>query len=233
MRAAHRYGDMPEMKSDTRDDRPPGSFVPTEDWIDAFEAQCTEKLMQCARRYAERRVRGLGRITDSIYARELVQDALTDTAIGVLYWDPSAKTLQRHIHDAIKTRTNHDHAHALKFPHEGLEVLNPDEESEILAEVDAVLLERAQVESDEPTEWAAERLARLRQIASGDRAVLRLLDAFAMNATSKADVMRIAGLSAVDYDNVRRRLRRLVVQLSNQSSRADISLPKETEHATR
>ena len=231
MRATHRYGDIPEMKSDTRDDRPPVSFVPTEDWIDAFEAQCTEKLMQRARRYAERRARGLGRTTDGVYAGELVQDALTDTAIGVLYWDPSAKTLQRHIHDAIKTRTNHDRAHALKFPHEGLEVLNPDGEAEILAEADAALLERAQIESDETTELAAERLARLRQLARTDRAVLRLLDAFAMNATSRADVMRIAGLSAVAYDNARRRLRRLVVQLSNQSSRVDISLPKETEHA--
>ncbi len=231
MRTTHRYGDIPEMKSDTRDDRPPGSFVPTEDWIDEFEAQCTEKLMQRARRYAERRARGLGRITDGVYARELVQDALTDTAIGVLYWDPSAKTLQRHIHDAIKTRTNHDRAHALKFPHEGLEVLNPDGESEVLAEVDAALLGRAEIESDETTELVAERLARLRQLASGDRAVLRLLDAFTVNASSKADVMRIAGLSAVAYDNARRRLRRLVVQLSNQSSRTDISLPKETEHA--
>ena len=220
------------MKSDTREDRPLASFVPTEDWIDAFEAQCTEKLMQRARRYAARRARGLGGITDGDHAGELVQDALTDTATGVLYWDPSEKTLQAHIRDAIKTRTNHDRAHALKFPHEGLEVLNPDGEAEILAEADAALLERGQMESDEPTELAAERLARLRQLASGDRAVLQLLGAFAMNATSKANVMRIAGLSAVAYDNARRRLRRLVVQLSNQSSRADISLPKETEHAT-
>lgn len=185
--------------------------------------------MQRARRYAARRAHGIGRVTDHDYAGELVQDALADTLIGVLHWDPSAKTLQRHLYDAIKMRTHHDRKRARRFPHESIDALTLDGEAEAMAEVDAALLERVPDAADDVA-LAAERVAKLRQLVAGDRIVLRLLDALAAGATSKADIMRIAGLSNVAYDNARRRLRRFVTQLSDQPSRTALLPQKETEH---
>src|SRR5262245_28626769 len=62
----------------------------------AFRAQATEELTRRALRYARQRaalVRRAGRRIDSLYARELVQDALTDTWAGVLAWDPARRSL--------------------------------------------------------------------------------------------------------------------------------------------
>jgi hypothetical protein len=222
------------MRPDQRpeEDPPPSPFVPSEDWIDALEEQCTEEMIQGARRYAARCAHGVGHVNDTDYAGDLVQDALTDTVTGVLKWDPSAKTLQQHIHDVIRMRTNWDRKRARRFPHESLDVLTADGEPEILAEADAVLLERAQDAPEDPTALATECLAKLRQLATADPTVLRLLDALDRGATSKADVMRFAGLSAVAYGNARRRLRRLVAQLSSRSSHiGTFPPPKETEHA--
>jgi hypothetical protein len=222
------------MRPDQRpeEDPPPSPFVPSEDWIDALEEQCTEGMIQGARRYVGRCTHGVGYVNDTDYAGDLVQDALTDTACGVLQWDPRTKTLQQHIHDVIRMRTNWDRKRARRFPHESLDVLTADGEPEILAEADAALLERTHDASNDPAALATEYLAKLRQLATDDPTVLRLLDAFARGATSKADVMRFAGLSAVAYGNARRRLRRLVAQISSRSSRiGTLPPPKETEHA--
>jgi len=218
---------------------PPSPFVPSKDWIDALEEQCTEELIQRARRYAARRAHGVGRINDNYYASELVQDALTDTTIGVLQWDPVDKPLQRHIHDVIRMRTNYDRKRMRRFPHESIDELTPEGESTTMAEVDAALLERAPDELGElgelgdPDALAAERVARLRQLATGDRNVLRLLDALvsSVGTISKADVMHAAELSSVAYDNARRRLRRFVAHLSDQPGRVSTWLPMEAEHA--
>ena len=220
------------MKSDQRskgDPSPP--FVPSEDWINALEEQCTEEVLQRARRYAARRAHGVGHIDDGYHASELVQDALSDTTIGVLRWDPSTKTLERHIQDVIKMRTNYDRKRARRFPHESIDVLDPEGESATLAEVEATLLERSSDTPAAPLVLAAERLAKLRQLAAGDRAVLRLLDALARGATCKADALRVAELSSVAYNNARRRLRRLVTQLSSRPGRTGTSPRKENEHA--
>jgi len=190
-------------------------------------------MIQGARRYAARCAHGVGHVNDTEYAGDLVQDALTDTATGALKWDPSTKTLQQHIHDVIRMRTNWDRKHARRFPHESLDVLTADGEPELMSEADAVLLERAQDAPEDPAALATQCLAKLRQLATGDPTVLRLLDALARGATSKADVMRCAGLSAVAYGNARRRLRRLVAQLAGRSSHIGALPPsKETEHAT-
>jgi hypothetical protein len=64
-------------------------FAPSEDWIEAFEAQATERGIEQARRYAAMRARGVakvGGLADDFYVRELVQDAVTDTLAGILRW---------------------------------------------------------------------------------------------------------------------------------------------------
>lgn len=202
------------MKLDQRpiEDPPPSPFVPSEDWIDAFDAQCTESMIKRTLGFAERRFRGHS--NDDYYAHELVQDALTDTVLGVLHWDPAAKSFELHIRDAIRLRARRDRERARRFPHESIDEFTQDGESRMMAEADAALLDRAPNASGDTAVLDAERLAELRQLATDDHDVLGLLDAFAGGETSKVDVMRVAGLSGVAYHNARRRLARLVTQLS-------------------
>jgi len=128
-----------------------------------------------------------------------VHNAISDTAIGVLHWDPNVKTLERHVYDVIQMRTNYDLKRARKFPRESLDALTTDGESSAMAEVEAVLLERASDASAETTARSAEKMVALRQLATGDRLVLGLLDASASGATSKVDLMRVTGFSNAEY----------------------------------
>jgi hypothetical protein len=211
----------------------PQPFVPSKDWDTTLEEQCTEEMLQRVRRYARRRARGVGSQVNDDYSGELVQDALADTASGVLRWDPSVKTLEQHILDVIKTRTHYDRKRARRFPHESLDVLDLEGETTMMAEVEAALLDRSPEATDDPIDLTAERFAKLRQLAVDDRTVTRLLDALARGATSKADVLRLAELSSVAYVNARRRLRRLLPQLASLPGRTRTSPQKEHEHATR
>ena len=64
-----------------------------------------------------------------------------------------------------------------------------------MAEVEAALQERVSDMPDDDAALAAHRVAKLRQLAAGDRTVIRLLDALASGAASKAEVICIAKLS--------------------------------------
>src|SRR5689334_20705962 len=87
----------------------PAPFEPTEDWIEAFEQQHTEELRARALRFARSRARLVARAggrVDDLYASELVHDALSDTLLGVLAWDPRAVPLETHVFGAVRSRTN-------------------------------------------------------------------------------------------------------------------------------
>lgn len=68
------------------------SFTPTEEWIQQYQKQATAKLITGLHQYARTRalsVADAGRKVDDYYARELVMDALGDTWLGVVQWDPA------------------------------------------------------------------------------------------------------------------------------------------------
>ena len=175
----------------------------TEEWIEAFEAQFAvtgfeEKLKRYARVRA-RMVARAGRRVDELYARELVQDAIDDTLEGTIAWDPARVSLEKHLIDAIRSRSRHDHVRALRFRHHAI-----DERArggECPHERLAVI------------ELAERTLAELRQLAARDHDVLRLLAAYAEEATKKAEVMRVCDMSSKRYEAARKRLQRLVREL--------------------
>jgi hypothetical protein len=71
-------------------------FTPSEDWINEYQKQATPKLIAGLNRYAQTRalsVAAAGRKVDDYYARGLVLDALGDTWLGVVRWDPSKCSL--------------------------------------------------------------------------------------------------------------------------------------------
>src|SRR5215468_405389 len=98
-------------------------------WLDAFTAQCTDQLYEVGRRFAARRaavVSWCGGVVDDYYIRELVANVISDTAAGILHWDPAAQRLEAHVLDAISRRSNHDCSRALRYRHEAVDLFDPE-----------------------------------------------------------------------------------------------------------
>lgn len=196
-------------------------FMPSEAWIDAFKEQCTEEMRICAKLYAARRLRGVGKAgghVDDYAARELVQDVIGDTLFGVVVWNPEHKSLQQHVEDVIHSRTFHIRKRARKYPHQRIDAFDPD--SERLAargELEASLKTGRDEQGFESMMFANEVLDHVRELASGDEQILRFLDAVIAGARGRTDVMHAAKLTAKEFRNTRGRLRRLVEKLNNQT----------------
>jgi len=185
-------------------------FIPSEEWIEAFEAQATEDLYLRIKRYARARARLVahaGRPIDEQYTNDLVQDAIGDTFDGVLAWDPERVTLERHLQCAIHSRTRHDYVHAIRFRQERIDL----GAKKTLAEVETTLA-RAR---GEPEDAGARVLAALHQLAARDPDVIEMLRLFGEQVIKKEDIVRETGWNTKRYQATRKRMLRLVQQLPN------------------
>jgi hypothetical protein len=185
-------------------------FVPSEEWIEAFEAQATDELYQRVKRYARVRARLVaygGRVVDELYINDLVQDAIGDTFDGVLAWDPERVTLERHLQCAIHSRTRHDYVHALRFRQERIDT----GARKTLAEVE-VTLARTRGDPDDSGERV---IAELHQLAARDPDVIEMLRLFGDQVIKKDDIVRETGWNTKRYQATRKRMLRLVQQLPN------------------
>lgn len=198
-------------------DRAEGApFLPSEEWIDAFEREASapgfeEKLRRYARMRANM-VAHAGRRIDELYVRELVQDALEDTLAGVLAWHPERVTLDKHLFDAIRSRTRHDYVQALSFPHTSFDAASASRS--LAADVESSLAAAETAPASPDVRAAASRaVTELRRLAAHDADVQRLLDAYVEDAVKKVDVMRVSGLTSKRYEAARKRMHRLVLQL--------------------
>jgi hypothetical protein len=201
------------MKQIERVDDPPAPFVPNEEWIDQFETQASEELLDAVADFAAMRARmvlKLGGIADELYVRELVLEALEDTWTGVVRWDPARVSLADHVRGVIRSRTRHHRKRAQRFRRQSIDA---NDERGALAEAEASLAASMLPEGD--AEAIAQRaLDEMRSAASGDPDVVRLLDAFERDATKKAEVISFTGMSAHRYQAARKRMLRLVKHLS-------------------
>jgi hypothetical protein len=204
------------MRDNTQGEGRSGStFSPSEEWIEAFEAQATEGMIERARRYARGQARGVakaGGVADAFYVSELVQDAVADIMVGTVTWAPEVRSLESLLLDVIRSRARHDRIRARRFRHEALDGART---RRLTAEVESALMAaQSGGEVEDAAEVVPRVLAELRALASGDGEVVALIEAFAAGAISKAEVMTAAGLSARQYKNARQRLLRYVEQLS-------------------
>lgn len=185
-------------------------WAPTNEWLDAYEKQLTPKLLRKLQRFARQRVTQLGR-DDTLYVRELVQDAVVDTWRGELRWYPDRCQLVTHLVKAIKTRTNKVHARQLKRPHVSIgHFIDEDEECPVSlgAEEEA----SAVVGNSDLTlnrVYAREVLAKVREGASADKDALRILDALQAGAETRDDVLALAKMRERTYHNAHIRLMRI------------------------
>jgi hypothetical protein len=215
--------DPDEHSEDDSKRRPRPPFVPPESWIEAFDAQCTDLMLKGLRRYAASWARLLSKERGNDYGEELVQDALTDTLRGVLRWDPIAGDLGPYLEAVIRLRARRDRRRAGRYEHVSIDALDPDDSSSEIVDIEvslAVSTSARTIESAEATEREEaamnERMTQLRALAVDDPLAQRFLDATDATeheVTTRAQIMRLAGLTRTEYHNTRRRLARLVAQL--------------------
>jgi hypothetical protein len=189
-------------------------FAPDSAWVDEIEKQTTPALIAGLHRYAHVRAYGVaatGRKVDDFYVRELVQDAIVDTWLGVLRWDPERCSLKKHLAGAIKSRTKSHRNHATDNPHE---YIGDDTAASRLAEQDASCI-AADPEYSVQRIYAQQTLAQIRAAASCDKPVLRILDAYEAGAHTKEEVLAHANMKARTYHNARIRLKRIVSNLAD------------------
>jgi hypothetical protein len=157
----------------------------------------------------------------------LVQDAITDTLIGVVVWDRKLD-LEVHLRNVVRRRTSNRVKRARKQVRVSLEVF-ADEDGPAIAEavdghgslvrVDASL-ERAQV--------VHQLCSALRVRAIGDAPISSILDAYEAGVFTPRGVMELTGLSRAEFLNARRRLDRMLVTVPRELRSAALEVMRET-----
>jgi hypothetical protein len=190
------------------------AFTPSEDWIQKYKKQCDKRLIDGLNRYARTRalaVAAAGKKVDDYYARSLVLDALGDTWLGIVRWDPDKCNLAHHVIRTIDGRSDKHRKHAEDFPHDSL---GDECEASRAAERDA-----SEIVGDAETPltrvFASETLAQIRTRAGNDKHVLRILDAYDADCETKEQVLVHAKMREATYHKAYVRLRRIVREMSD------------------
>jgi hypothetical protein len=92
--------------------------------------------------------------------------------------------------------------------------------SAAMTEIETCLSLDHQVTSAESIAFSSQVLGHIREAASNDNAITRIMDAIAAGASEPADIMSVAGMSEKTYRKARLRLARLAKQLPNELLRA-------------
>ena len=186
-----------------------GTSVPlASDVVEAFKAQCNRELLVRVTRYARWLAAGVADLRGGggdALADDLVQEALLDTRTGVLRWDPAAASLELHLTSRIRSRARDERRRAVAYPHVSLSTpaKEEDEGLSLLEEAEAALSVQQEAEA------RAQRVRRrgaLKKLIAEDPDVRAIVNAVEDGAKTKADILRIAGLSAREYRNARDRL---------------------------
>jgi len=180
-------------------------------WEDAFEVQLTGEMVASVMIYAKKRAEWIQRITkrhDNYLARELYQDAVTDTWLGDVKWHPAKVPLELHLKRTIRSRSAARVEHLVQFPEDRVRTLKLEMETKMS---DAMEVGQA----TDLTSYVDDVVAQLYELAGDDTEVVQILDCFANDQIERRDIMRVTGLDRLAYHIARRRLVRLVEHLPN------------------
>lgn len=190
------------------------AFTPSEAWIRHYQKQATPALIAGLNQFARTRafaVADTGRKVDDYYARELVLDALGDTWLGVVRWDPTKCTLAYHVVRTIEGRADKHRKHAMQRPHDAI-----DDATDASRSAEREASERCPDNEDQITRVrASETMAWIRLQSAKDLPVLRILDAYDAGCTTKDEVLAHAKMKSRTYHNAYGRLRRIVRNLTD------------------
>jgi hypothetical protein len=190
-----------------------GTAITNPGWCAAFKAQLTKDLLDEVIVYAKRRAVWVQRATgtdDPQLAETLLQDALGDTVLGEVTWDPQNAPLVLHLKGIIRGKTSHMMQHAARFQSVRITAPNIQLEQEVS---DAIEAERNTNGESDLTTYVDHTITALSNLADGDADVLALLGAFGQGAIERRDVLRVTELTRTTYHNAMKRLFRLVGQL--------------------
>ena len=141
---------------------------------------------------------------------ETVLDALGDTWLGVVRWDPEKCSLGYHLVRTIEGRADKHRKHALAHHHDAL---GDESAASRIAESDA-----SELLGDEQAPvtrlLASETMTHVRALAAKDKDVLRILDAYDAGCETKDEVLALAKMRSRTYHNAYGRLRRIVRHLT-------------------
>ena len=182
-------------------------------WEDAFEAQLTGEMTASLRIYAKKRAEWIQRTTkrhDTYLARELYQDAVTDTWLGDVAWDPAKVPLELHLRRTIRSRSAARMEHLVQFPEDRVRKLKLDMETKMSS-----AMEVRQGTGPTLARFLDDVVGKLYELAGDDTEVIQILDCFANDQIERREIMRATGLDRLTYHNARRRLVRLVEHLPN------------------
>lgn len=123
---------------------------------------------------------------------------------GVLRWDPKNDDLEPYLVDVIRLRARRERKRAERHQHVSLDELALDDSlssPELIDDADTTITAMTRI------------MTKLRALSVDDSLAQRFLDAVDQEATTRAEVMRVSGLTSSRYHNTRRRLARLITQL--------------------
>lgn len=152
-------------------------------------------------------------MTQGTDARGRVLDALGDTLLGREHWNPDARTLADHVGAIVEhpssTRWGRGARHPLASIDTVAAAASPPQPSDVAGAF------------GDPAADLPGVLGELRRRAAADPAVLALFEAWIRGATSRTDLMRLSGLSLLEYRGARRALERLAAEVC-----ADVPHPR-------
>jgi hypothetical protein len=182
-------------------------------WEAAYLAQLTDALAASVGAFAKKRaswVEGKTKRKDNYLWRELLQDALTDTWLGDVTWDPTKAPLDLHLKRVIRSRTTMMMKHLTRFPRVAADAPRLELELEMS---DAMEAERTTGDAGDLGRFIDGVVGTLYMLAAEDDDVLRILDCFGEGLVDRRDILRVTSMTVTTYHNARRRLLALVERL--------------------
>ncbi len=182
-------------------------------WEAAYLAQLTDALASSVGAFAKKRaswLEGKTKRKDNYVWRELLQDALTDTWLGDVTWDPAKAPLDLHLKRVIRSRTSMTMKHLTRFPRVAAHAPRLELEREMSGAMEA---ERTTGHDVDLGGFIEGVVGTLYMLAADDDDVLRILDCFADGVADRREILRASAMTVTTYHNARRRLMALVERL--------------------
>lgn len=218
----------------------------------ALAAQDNDAFRKRALRYAQQRARwlrnkgaaihtlGKARGVPSREATELLHDAIADTWLGHVTWNPETRTLLQHVCVAIKRMTYKQTTHVRAHPHHPLDIRDVGDPLDDGSELEAAILDSARRERVGVVEtWRVDGtlqvlLEDVERRCENDLQVRALVSCLRSQTFERLDICKQTGLTFRAYAAARHRLFRLM----RRSSPERLELVRDmlrgrADHATR
>jgi hypothetical protein len=185
-------------------------------WRTQFDKQLTDSLAARVLNQAALLIRHVERDTpwrDQLGPDDRLNNILMKLLDGRLTWDPDRVNLEGFLLWAISREITHELRHAANFRHVSIddEARNQERLDEDASEALAAQRESKREVPVEPC-WSL-FLREMKKYAGGDLGVLAIVDAYAKRATTRAEVMKLTGMSKAAYHAAYQRMMRVTKKL--------------------